>query len=487
MATDVNYLAGQSSLWVQPDGPNTEPRYLGCHAIGDIPEPKGDSTLLYCPDPAQVGKFKVKNSFKGAPGVITTTLDTDLRKTADYLEDLADLGAKFTLFVNKVVSGRRDVFTNWDRSFVLRNTDITSTTLGKLAARTAADEGESTQSFALSVEEVVRCFKMEVTRLAVLETEPLNAISILGESRLEGGGLRAMQPNDLMFISSDALVGSAANVANVLKSEYESNFLATAANPFAAGLNAKGCVGFSIGTNSYRIMVARGTTVAASPAAIGYSDDKGVTWHVIPVGTVNGEFMSSPNSLFALDRYHIWFGSNSGRIYFSADGGLTWTLQEAAVISATVIVGINFYDETIGYAAYAGGQVAGSRDGATWSALTVSGSSALLDVCTISEFFAWVVGTDGMYYTMDGGTTWIKRSSDNVAAIDFANSTFGIAVGAAASGLVWMTNDGGYDWIPLPAITNAGFLNVEVLSSKLAYIVGKVSGGTGFVGKVMPA
>ncbi len=44
-------LSGEGAIWVQPDGPNTETFYLGCHVLGDIDEPRGDLSLKYCPDP----------------------------------------------------------------------------------------------------------------------------------------------------------------------------------------------------------------------------------------------------------------------------------------------------------------------------------------------------------------------------------------------------------------------------------------------------
>ena len=39
---DTVVLAGEGAIWVQPDGPNTELMYLGCHELGDIEEPLGD-------------------------------------------------------------------------------------------------------------------------------------------------------------------------------------------------------------------------------------------------------------------------------------------------------------------------------------------------------------------------------------------------------------------------------------------------------------
>jgi len=481
------FLAGQASLWVQPDGPNTEPKYLGCHTIGDIPEPKGDSTLLWCPDPSQVGKYKVKGSFRGEPGVITTSLETDLRKTADYLEDLADNGCPFPLFVHKVSCGRRDVFTNYDRSFVLRQVEVTTATLGKLSTRNPADEGESTQSFDLSARELMRMFNMEVARVSVTETEDITGFAVGGEQRCEGACGVAQKPEDDLYIVSKALVGSAGNTADVLHSENGGVWTVTPADPFIASMDIQGAVVLSMGRNSRRIIVGNGKTQAAHPCEIAYSDDEGVTWTKVHVGSTNAEYIFNSNSLCALDRYHIWVGSNLGRIYFSSDAGESWTVQEAAVISATAIMGVSFYDALNGFAVYTGGQVAITNDGETWSAsLAVSGSASAMGIVAVSEYVAWVVGTDGMFFTKDGGATWTKRNSYAIGAIDFLNDMFGIAAGSGANGNIYMTIDGGYDWQVLPAITNGGFTSVTILSTKLAYVTGKISGGTGFLGKIIP-
>jgi photosystem II stability/assembly factor-like uncharacterized protein len=91
-----------------------------------------------------------------------------------------------------------------------------------------------------------------------------------------------------------------------------------------------------------------------------------------------------------------------------------------------------------------------------------------------------------MYYTSDGGDTWNARDAGNYSAIDFLNELFGMAVGGAANGLVYVTIDGGFDWQPLDLVANAGLTNVEVVTTQLAYVTGNAYGGTGFIAKVMP-
>jgi photosystem II stability/assembly factor-like uncharacterized protein len=94
-----------------------------------------------------------------------------------------------------------------------------------------------------------------------------------------------------------------------------------------------------------------------------------------------------------------------------------------------------------------------------------------------------------MRYSNDGGTTWTARTTAiNIAAIDFLNEMFGVAVGGSGTNdLVYTTIDGGYDWLASPVVANSGFNFVEVVSTKLAYVTGLINTATGFLGKLQPA
>ena len=484
----ANLLAGQSSIWIQPDGPNTLPEYLGCHSVGDIAIPKGDETLLYCPDPAQAGLYKVKNSFTGEPGAITATIETDLNKTADLLEDIGKCG--LPIYIHKVSCGRRDVFTNFDRTFILNPAKVTNESLGNLVARDPNNEGESTQAFDLSSLELIRAFPLEAARVAISDTDDITGITVCGEERCEGDCGASQQISDYIYLATKALAASATNVANVLVSIRGATFAAVAADPFAGGEDIQGIVCLRIARDTIRILVARGTTDAGGAAEIAYSDDNGATWTAVDVGVIVGEYVSNGHALFALDRYHIWMGTDGGNIYFSNDGGLTWTLQEAAAISATAVIGISFTSPDIGFAGYTGGEVAkttdGSQTGASWSAVTSTAVAGMLDIHAISPFFIWVVGTGGMYYSHDAGVTWATRNTLVISSIDFLNELEGIATVQASSGLIYHTIDGGFDWTPLTAITNTGWLDAVIINSKLAYAVGLITGGTGMLAKLLP-
>lgn len=484
----TNLLSGQSSLWIQPDGPNTEPQYLGCHSVGDLAEPKGDETLLYCPDPAQAGKYLVKNSFTGEPGAITATIETDLNKTADYLEDIGKCG--LPIYIHKVSCGRRNVFTNFDRTFILNPAKVTNASVGNLASRDPGNENETTQSFDLSALTLVRGFPLAVARVAITDTEDITGIAVCGEERCEGDCGASQKISDYIYLATKALAASALNIAQVLVSVRGAVFAATAADPFVGGEDIQGIQCFRVGRDVIRVLVARGTTDAGNAAEVAYTDDNGATWTVADVGVITGEYVSNGHALLALDRYHIWLGTDGGNIYFSSDGGETWTLQEAAAISATDVVGISFASADVGFAVYTGGEVAkttdGSQTGASWSATTVSGSAAALDIHAISSFFVWVAGSDGLFYSHDAGVTWAERGNFAIAAIDFINELEGIAVGSASSGNIYQTLNGGYDWQALGAITNTGFLDAVLINSKLGYAAGLATGGTGMLAKLLP-
>ncbi|KKN01938.1 hypothetical protein LCGC14_1122730 [marine sediment metagenome] len=487
--SEISFLAGQASLWVIPDGPNTKPLYLGCHGVGDITEPKGDVTLQYCPDKAASGKFIVKNRFQGEPGAVTTTIETDIRKTADYLETLGKCVT--AIYVHKVTCGRRDVFPNFDRSFVLRNALVTNHGLANLAARTPTNEDESLQSFDVSADDLMNIFDLEISRYAITETENVTGIAVCGEERCASDCNVAQSPSDYLFAASEALSGSAANVADVLDSIKGVAWDATAADPFVGGEDIQGIVCFMMDKDTLRIVVARGTTDGANPAEIAYSDDYGATWTTVDVGSTVGEFVSDGHALFALDRYHMWVGTDGGRIYFSSDAGVTWAIQENAAISATNITGVSFVDPNVGFVVYTGGEVAkttnGAQTDAVWSATAVSGSVVATDIHAITSHFVYVSGTDGKFYTHDAGVTFATRDAVPIAAIDFYNELFGLAVGSAASANIYYTMDGGYTWSPLPAIANSGYLDVQIVSPSLAYVTGQANGGTGFIARIQPA
>lgn len=484
-------LAGQASVWVQPDGPNTEPKYLGCHEVGDVDVPHGDTTLLYCPDPAKAGAFKVDGSYREAPGVPTTSLTTHVAKTADWLEGLECPAA---IFVHKVTCGRRDLFANYDRSFIFHNAVITNEGLSNLAARNPDAEGESMQSFDISFEALLRILLLNSARQGIADTYGLAAIASCGGAKCADDCGPAKGASDYMVAAGLASASPPA-AANVYVTVNGGQTWVADADPFAVGEDIGAIACFPMTRDVTRILVARGTADAGNPAEVAYSDDDGATWTVANVGTTNGQYVTNADGMFALDLYHIWLVTNDGYIYFSADGGGTWTTQDAGVTTVNDLNAVKFVDGLNGYAAGESNTVLKTADGGTaWTLLTAPVAQAGQDVLAlglVSKDVAWIGYDDGaLYYTMDGGLTWGARTGPwtggEIESIGFVNPLVGFMLHNASGPLavVYRTIDGGYTWemIALPA--NDGAADLLPISVNEAFVVGAVSGGTAFVGKV---
>ena len=82
------------ALWVQPDGPNTEVIYLGCHGADEIVEAMGGLDLLRCFKRDGSG-WNVTGQTVTPPDPVTVTLNTRLRNVRSYLQKL---DCPFTLY-----------------------------------------------------------------------------------------------------------------------------------------------------------------------------------------------------------------------------------------------------------------------------------------------------------------------------------------------------------------------------------------------------
>lgn len=487
MAT--HFTAGMGALWAQINGGNSQPLFLGCHQIGDIDQPEGDIELIQCPDPAGVNRFRTVGSIKGAPGAITTSVTTDITDELDHLERV---NCPFNLFIHLIKAGRRDVFTNFDRTFVLTNATITNRGLSGLSSRTADDNARSEQTFDLSAEQLLRLVEQSMNRQSISETQAITDITFCNDQQCRTDDQIARAACEVGFAVTEAATGV---TANVLYTSNGATWTASAADPFAADEDIIGVECFELSRDSTRVIVARGTTDAGTPLEIAYSDNNGASWTVVEVGAVDGAFAPTRHSLFALDRNNIWVGTDEGYLYKSSDGGLTWVAQQSGGITTAAINAIRFVDENVGWFVGAGNIIARTLDGGdSWSAITgpsAQSAAAATVVEVLDRNRVWVGYGDGdLYYTLDGGVTWSTRSFSGsgvgqVRDIKFLNEALGYMLTNNASplGVVHWTIDGGYTWASLTTPTNSGLNTIVLCDQWNFYVAGQANSATGFIAK----
>ena len=111
---------------------------------------------------------------------------------------------------------------------------------------------------------------------------------------------------------------------------------------------------------------------------------------------------ASLNTVFPVNDEIIWTAGSLGRIFFSVDGGNTWTLKQLEI--ADDVFDLYFKNNKTGWAASANGKLHYTTTGdTTWNTSEYS-SENLYDIFFLDEDIGWITGSKGMILkTTDGG------------------------------------------------------------------------------------
>lgn len=469
------------ALFVQLDGPNSEPVYVGCVDVDSLTASGGAiDTLRRCFKQDGSG-WNILAATRSPDEPVTTTITAQIDGRQGTLSRVQDFASLIVQVREEGVANDR---ANWVEAYALAQFYVGETSISNAVMREDEQFGE--KSFGISaLPPLYETFKRTTARQSSAEAEAINDVAVYGTGRNFG---------KLGYIVANAGSGVTANV--YYTRDRGDTWTVAAADPFAVDEHIASVVAFKFGAEGERVIVARGVTDASNPAEIAYSDDRGATWTTVNTGSTNAQFVQGPNGMFALDPYNIYVVTDGGYIYKSIDLGATWTVADAGVATTNDLNAIHFADSEVGYAAADSGVVLKTEDaGASWTAVTaVTGTPDLTDVYTIDADNAWVsTASATLFYTTDGGTTWTQRTFDNsgtgnIKALKFADEMNGAMVWnpSSGSGKIYTTKDGGYTWEAASTKANSGLLSIELIDENEAIYTGGVHTSLGYIGKIFP-
>ncbi len=158
----------------------------------------------------------------------------------------------------------------------------------------------------------------------------------------------------------------------------------------------------------------------------------------------------------------IWFGTNKGRVYHSANGGQTWSV--GATAATADIVSLAFRDGmnglVFGYTGATLGLYATTNGGASWSAIPLDPNMGKSDICPIPGTTWYASGGAAptntvISYSFDDGVSWNSWGSIGIQylKIDFVSNTVGWA--GSFSDQVTVGLGGIYKYSGAPLAVNA--------------------------------
>lgn len=493
--SEQTLFARNGALFVQIDGPNSQPQYVGCVDVDALAEPGGGiDTLVRCFNVNGQG-WRTIGATLTPPDPVTTTITALVSATQSFIEQIK--GCPATFFILQSETGRKDTFTNYVRAWILGDAYISDRGASDLVMRET--DTMSTMTFGITAfPPLYRSYKKATSRQSVGMAAAANAVAFLDDVRCASANNPVQRACKIGFISGDTSTGSPSGTVDVYyTTDYGSTWTATAADPFAASEIVSALAVFLVGANTRRVIAARGSTDAGNPAEIAYSDDSGTTWTQVNVGSTNAQYVLAPGGLFALDAYNIWMVVGGGYVYYSNDGGLTWDTQESGTATSSNLNGVHFADNKVGYAVGASDAVIRTIDGGvSWSATTddPNSTSNLRCVYCLDAQRVWVGTESGrLYYTEDAGATWTRRrftgdTAGQVRDIKFVNDLIGYMIHdtAAPVGRVFTTMDGGYTWELVTTTTNSGLNALSVCDENNFYAAGEVNSGSAVLIKTTP-
>lgn len=172
---------------------------------------------------------------------------------------------------------------------------------------------------------------------------------------------------------------------------------------------------------------------------------RAITFLFVLVAMSTPAFSDGFYSVHSPNGFDVWAVGNSGLVFRSYDGGVTWSsfTQGSATLRS-----VYTYNSHVWIVGDNGVCYSSTDGGTTWNTQTLGGGVTLRSITFTSPSTGWIAGDNGtILETSDGGATWdakVSNTSQPLYAIVFVDSQIGYAAGSA--GTLLKTTDAGVNW-----------------------------------------
>lgn len=467
------YTDADGSVYVQT-APAAETHFIGgCFEAGDLPNPKYDVEPIYCLTADR--SFQAVGGTRAAPGKITSTVTGLTEDSASWLERFSEDFCPFFIHFVQHKCGTRGVWAHWERVHTYLVRAITDDVVSGFMSREGGNVTTRAVNWTgfpprISSRRLGIGSKMNYDGSRAVTTiwaEPKDCSVDCGTHRMLGENL---------YYADDTAAGPRVSVST----DFGETWVDTAIIEGAAGYFAESGVAVQLDRDTVRQICLMYSNNAVA-LHVRYSDDSGATWTTAAIdaaGTID-PITGASQALFALDSEHIWAGDETGEVHFSADAGLTWTNQGAA-LAAQGVMSIDFYDANIGVCSGVTGLTSVSIDGGTnWTAVTVPEAATVNSIRFTgpsSQHLTCATITGNVYYSRDRGANWTETWAGNgtvVKSLDVASPTVWFLIDdPTTSNNIYQTVDGGLTFQQYTTPANTDLEHIIVLSPTLVFAVG---------------
>ncbi|HYE59795.1 MAG TPA: YCF48-related protein [Candidatus Kapabacteria bacterium] len=220
--------------------------------------------------------------------------------------------------------------------------------------------------------------------------------------------------------------------------------------------------------------------VQGKPDRLYRTTDGGIRWNFVEV-TENVREVFFVNQKVGWAVGTVSGDMNRGVIWKTIDGGVTWTIRKnTPELQPTDELGkglnsVFFVNEQTGWVIGTDFILKTVDGGGSWSLQDPeTEGTALQSLYFLNANTGFIAAPGGVLKTVNGGTRWTATNGPNLRDIKFFNAQYGVAVGTR--GDIFRTTDGGQTWSEVASGVEETLLSLDIITPDNIWVVG--GGGT---------